>query len=465
MKNSTWSGRFKKGLDEDVLEFSESVSVDHLLFDCDIKVCIAHAEMLGECKIITKRESITLIKGLKAVQKKYDSGKLSLSIKYEDVHMNIEQALTKEVGDLGKKIHMGRSRNDLVATDFRLYLRESSTLIIDKLRDIRYALAVASYNNSETIFPGYTHLQLAQPVTFGHHLLAWHDMLARDEQRMEQTKDRLNILPLGSAALSGTPYNINRKTVAKKLGFKSVSTNSMDSVSDRDFVCDFAYTCSMVMMHLSRMSEELVFWMNTHIKLVDIDEAFCTGSSIMPQKKNPDVPELIRGKSAAVIGSLSSLFVLLKGLPLTYNRDLQEDKTIMLEALESVTSCLNLMPRLISTMKVNKDRALAFSKQDFSNATDLADYLSMKGVPFRTSHEIVGNIVKYAESKKISLNEIPLGIFKKFSSSITKDVYDAIDIEKSIHSKKALGSTSPSNVKKQAKKILVSLKPYGYVQI
>lgn len=465
MKNTTWSGRFKKGLDEDVLEFSESVSVDHLLFDCDIKVCIAHAEMLGECKIITKRESITLIKGLKAVQKKYDSGKLSLSIKYEDVHMNIEQALTKEVGDLGKKIHMGRSRNDLVATDFRLYLRESSTLIIDKLRDIRYALAVASYNNSETIFPGYTHLQLAQPVTFGHHLLAWHDMLARDEQRMEQTKDRLNILPLGSAALSGTPYNINRKIVAKKLGFKSVSTNSMDSVSDRDFVCDFAYTCSMIMMHLSRMSEELVFWMNTHIKLVDIDEAFCTGSSIMPQKKNPDVPELIRGKSAAVIGSLSSLFVLLKGLPLTYNRDLQEDKTIMLEALESVTSCLNLMPRLISTMKVNKDRALAFSKQDFSNATDLADYLSMKGVPFRTSHEIVGNIVKYAESKKISLNEIPLGIFKKFSSSTTKDVYDAIDIEKSIHSKKALGSTSPSNVKKQAKKILVSLKAYGYVQI
>ena len=463
MKNSTWSGRFKKGLDEDVLEFSESISIDHLLFDCDIKVCIAHAEMLAECKIISKKESNTLVKGLKAVQKKYDSGKLSLSIKYEDVHMNIEQALTKEVGELGKKIHMGRSRNDLVATDFRLYLREFSDLMIDKLRDIRHALALASYNNAEVIFPGYTHLQLAQPVTFGHHLLAWHDMLARDEQRMEQTKDRLNILPLGSAALSGTPYNINRKIIAKKLGFKSVSTNSMDAVSDRDFVCDFAYTCSMTMMHLSRISEELVYWMNTHIKLVDIDEAFCTGSSIMPQKKNPDVPELIRGKSASVIGSLSSLFLLLKGLPLTYNRDLQEDKSILLNSLETVTACLNLMPRLISTMQVNKDRALALSKQDFSNATDLADYLSMKGVPFITSHEIVGKIVQYAESKKINLNEISLDEFKKFSRKISKDVYDAIDIEKSIRSKKAIGSTSPDNVKKQAKKILASMKLYGYV--
>jgi argininosuccinate lyase len=377
--------------------------------------------------------------------------------------MNIEQALTKEVGELGKKIHMGRSRNDLVATDFRLYLREFSDVMIDKLRDIRHALALASYNNAEVIFPGYTHLQLAQPVTFGHHLLAWHDMLARDEQRMEETKERINILPLGSAALSGTPYKINRKTVAKKLGFKSVSTNSMDAVSDRDFVCDFAYTCSMIMMHLSRISEELVYWMNTHIKLVDIDEAFCTGSSIMPQKKNPDVPELIRGKSASVIGSLSSLFLLLKGLPLTYNRDLQEDKSILLNSLDTVTACLNLMPRLISTMKVNKDRALAFSKQDFSNATDLADYLSMKGVPFRTSHEIVGSIVQYAESKKINLNEISLDKFKKFSSKIGKDVYDAIDIEKSIRSKKAIGSTSPANVKKQAKKILTSMKLFGYV--
>jgi argininosuccinate lyase len=462
MKNTTWSGRFKKGLDEDVLEFSESISIDHLLFDCDIKVCIAHAEMLAECKIISQKESASLIKGLKSVQRKYDLGKLSLSIKYEDVHMNIEQALTKEVGELGKKIHMGRSRNDLVATDFRLYLRESSSLIIDKLRDIRHALALVSYKNADVIFPGYTHLQLAQPVTFGHHLLAWHDMLARDEQRMEQTQDRLNVLPLGSAALSGTPYKIDRMSVAKKLGFKSVSTNSMDAVSDRDFVCDFAYTCSMIMMHLSRMSEELVYWMNTHIKLVDIDEAFCTGSSIMPQKKNPDVPELIRGKSAAVIGSLSSMFLLLKGLPLTYNRDLQEDKTIILESLESVTACLDLMPRIISTLKVNKERALALAKQDFSNATDLADYLSMRGVPFRNSHEIVGNIVKYAESKKVSLNEIPLSEFKKFSNKIDKDVYQAIDIEKSIHSKKAIGSTSPTNVKKQAKKVLTSLKAYGY---
>ena len=311
MKNSTWSGRFKKGLDEEVLEFSESISIDHLLFDSDIKVCIAHAEMLSECKIISKNEAKTLIKGLKSVQKKYDSGKLQLSIKFEDVHMNIEQALTKEIGELGKKIHMGRSRNDLVVTDFRLYLRDCSDLILEKLRDIRHSLALSAQDNADVIFPGYTHLQLAQPVTFGHHLLAWHEMLARDEQRMLQTKDRLNVLPLGSAALSGTPYKIDRKSVAKKLGFKTVSSNSMDAVSDRDFVCDFSYTCSMVMIHLSRISEELVFWMNSHIKLVDIDEAFCTGSSIMPQKKNPDVPELIRGKSGAVIGSSTSLLSLI----------------------------------------------------------------------------------------------------------------------------------------------------------
>ena len=462
MKNSTWSGRFKKGLDEEVLEFSESVSIDHLLFDSDIKVCIAHAEMLSECKIITSKESKLLIKGLKNIQNKYDNGKLSLSIKHEDVHMNIEQALIKEIGEVGKKIHMGRSRNDLVATDFRLYLRDCSDLILEKIRDTRYALAQAASKYADIIFPGYTHLQLAQPVTFGHHLLAWHEMLARDEHRILEMQERLNTLPLGSAALSGTTYKIDRKLVAKKLGFKTVSNNSMDSVSDRDFVCDFAYASSMIMMHLSRMSEELVFWMNTHIKLVDIDEAFCTGSSIMPQKKNPDVPELIRGKSASVIGSLTSMLVMLKGLPLTYNRDLQEDKGIIIESIGTVASCLSLMPRLILTLTVDKDRALLFSKQDYSNATDLADYLSMKGVPFRTSHEITGKIVKYAESKKVNLTNLKINEFIKFSKMISGDVYDFINVEKSIYAKKSTGATSPANVKKESRKILSTLKAMGY---
>ena len=462
MKNSTWSGRFKKGLDEEVLEFSESISIDHLLFDADIKVSIAHAEMLAECKIITNKESKLLIKGLKKVRDKYNNGKLSLSIKYEDVHMNIEQALIKEIGEVGKKIHMGRSRNDLVSTDFRLYLRDCSDLILKKIRDTRYALALSAGTYSHVIFPGYTHLQLAQPVTFGHHLLAWHEMLVRDEDRILQMQGRLNILPLGSAALSGTTYKIDRKSVAKKLGFKTVSNNSMDSVSDRDFVCDLAYACSMIMMHLSRISEELIYWLSTHIKLVDIDEAFCTGSSIMPQKKNPDVPELIRGKSASVIGSLSSILVLLKGLPLTYNRDLQEDKAIIIESISTVVSCLSLMPRLVLTLEVDEQRALDFSKQDYSNATDLADYLSMKGVPFRTSHEIVGKIVKFAESKKINLADIKLDDYVKFSTKISKDVYNFIDIEKSIHNKKALGSTSPSNVSKESKRILTALKSMGY---
>jgi len=462
MKNSTWSGRFKKGIDEEVLEFTESISIDHLLFDCDIKVCIAHAEMLSECKIITNKESKLLIKGLKQVKDKYDNGKLSLLTKYEDVHMNIEQALIKEIGEVGKKIHMGRSRNDLVATDFRLYLRECSDLILNKIRDTRYALALSANKYSHTIFPGYTHLQLAQPITFGHHLLAWHEMLARDENRILEMQKRLNVLPLGSAALSGTTYKIDRKSVAKKLGFKFVSNNSMDAVSDRDFVCDCAYVCSMIMMHLSRMSEELVYWMNTHIKLVDIDEAFCTGSSIMPQKKNPDVPELIRGKSASAIGALTSMLVMLKGLPLTYNRDLQEDKGIIIESISTVVSCLSLMPRLILTLDVNDHRALIFSKQDYSNATDLADYLSMKGVPFRTSHEIVGKIVKFAESKKLNLSDLKIDDFVKFSKNITNDVYEFINVEKSINAKKATGSTSPNNVKKESKKILAELKALGH---
>ncbi len=462
MKNSTWSGRFRKGLDNEVLEFSESISIDHLLFNSDIKVCIAHAQMLGECKIIKKSEARSLCHGLQKIKKKYEDGKLSLSIKFEDVHMNIEQALIKEIGDLGKKIHMGRSRNDLVATDLRLYLRDCSDLILKKIRDTRYALAVIAHANAGVIFPGYTHMQLAQPVTFGHHLLAWHEMLERDEQRIKQAREALSVMPLGSAALSGTPYRINRKIVAKKLGFKAISANSMDSVSDRDFVCDLAYACSMIMVHLSRMSEEIVYWMNTHIKLVDVDEAFCTGSSIMPQKKNPDVPELIRGKCGSSIGSLTSLLVLLKGLPLTYNRDLQEDKGIIIESISETLSCLNLMPRLIMTLKVNKEKALKFSNQDFSNATDLADYLSNKGVPFRDSHEIVGKIVKHAEIKKISLSDISIDDFKKYSASIEKDVYSALDIEKSIHNKKALGSTSPANVKKAASKILTALRKDGY---
>ena len=305
-------------------------------------------------------------------------------------------------------------------------------------------------------------MQLAQPVSFGHHLLAWHEMFARDEQRILQVKDSINVMPLGSAALSGSPYKIDRRLVANKLGFKTISLNSMDAVSDRDFVCDFAYSCSMIMIHLSRISEELIFWMNTHIKLVDIDEAFCTGSSIMPQKKNPDVPELIRGKCGSTIGSLSSLLVLLKGLPLTYNRDLQEDKGIIIESISEVVSCLSLMPRMILTLTVDEERAMMFAKDDYSNATDLADYLSMKGVPFRESHELVGKIVKYAETRDISLNDLSLDEFNKFSNKIKDDVYKAIDVCSSIYNKTSPGATSPINVKKAANKILSSLKKDGY---
>lgn len=419
MKNATWSGRFKKSLDKEVLEFSESVSVDHLLFDSDIKVCMAHAQMLCECKIITKSESNKICKGLQTIQKKYNDGKLSLSINLEDVHMNIEQALTKEVGDLGKKIHMGRSRNDLVSTDLRLYLRDCVDLILKKIKDTRYAIAITALDNSNVVFPGYTHMQLAQPITFGHHLLAWHEMLQRDEQRLDSVREVINVMPLGSAALSGTPYPIDRKSVAKKLGFKTISANSMDAVSDRDFVCDFAYSCSMVMMHLSRISEELIYWMNTHIKLVDIDEAFCTGSSIMPQKKNPDVPELIRGKCGSAIGALHEHIdkdkrLYLGGfsqgaalsLSMGLNNDIRADGIIAISGYVPSASKINIVDH-------NKDIYVAHGKND----TTISIETHKKSVSF-----LEKNNLSYTEY----VDDCGHTISKGMISSLSKWMYDRL---------------------------------------
>ncbi|MBS82683.1 MAG: argininosuccinate lyase [Gammaproteobacteria bacterium] len=462
MKNTTWSSRFSKKIDKEVLEFSESVTVDCVLFESDIKVTSAHVSMLSKCNIINKKEEKIIINGLKKLKDLHASGKLKWSISDEDIHMNIEKALTKIIGDLGKKIHLGRSRNDLVSTDLRLYLRDCLDVIIIKLRDLQYALAKSSLVYHSSLFPGYTHLQIAQPVTLGQHLMAWAMMAQRDELRLSDMRISLNTMPLGSAALAGTPHKINREYVAKQLGFDSLSINSMDAVSDRDFVCDIAYCNSMIMMHLSRICEELVIWSNPQFNLIELDESFCTGSSIMPQKKNPDIPELIRGKTGGVFGDLFAVLTMLKGLPLTYNRDLQEDKMLIFDSVEVVLSSLNLMPRLILTMKPNLERAAFVATSNFSAATDIADYLASKNVPFRDAHSIVGGIVKFCEKKSLELNDLTIDQFQKFSPLIKNDIYKILDPNYSIKSKQSKGSTSPKSVLEQAKTLINRLSKHGY---
>ena len=462
MKNVTWSSRFTKQMDAEVLEFSQSLNIDIVLFSSDIKVTIAHVDMLKSCGHITSAEKKKIIAGLKKVLALAENGKLEWSIDFEDVHMNIENALVSIIGDVGKKIHLGRSRNDLVATDLRLYLRDFIDLYIDQLRDIQFVLANVAIKHSDSLFPGFTHMQVAQPVTFGHHLLAWCEMIHRDEIRLINNRESINIMPLGSAALSGTSLKLNRTMVATALGFKSITKNSMDAVSDRDFVCDFAYVNSMIMMHLSRICEELVLWMNPQFSLVELDEGFCTGSSIMPQKKNPDVPELIRGKTGGVYGSLVGVLTLMKGLPLTYNRDMQEDKSILFESIDTTMSCLSLMPRMLSTMSLNKDNAASVASSSFSTATDLAEYLSKKGMPFRTSHHVVGDIVKFCEKKSIQLKDLSIEDLRNFSDLIEPDIHKVLDPVTSVKSRNGVGETAPKSVKRESTAILKRLKKFGF---
>ena len=462
MKNVTWSSRFSKEIDSEVLDFSQSLSIDIVLYRADIEVTIAHVEMLSNCGHISVTEKRKIINALKKVNKLAESGKLKWSVKYEDVHMNIENALVKLIGDVGKKIHLGRSRNDLITTDLRLYLRDFIDIYLDKIRETQLLIAKTALKHADSLFPGFTHMQVAQPVTFGHHLLAWGEMLYRDELRLQNNRELMNIMPLGSAALSGTSLKTNRKMVAKKLGFKTITKNSMDAVSDRDYVCDFAYANSMIMMHLSRICEELVMWMNPQFGLIDLDESFCTGSSIMPQKKNPDVAELIRGKTGGVYGNLIGLLTLLKGLPLTYNRDMQEDKSQILESIDTTLSCLSLLPRMISTMKLNEGNSISIASGSFSTATDIAEYLSKKGMPFRTSHHVVGEIVKFCEKQDIQLIDLTLEKLQSFSKLITKDIYPILDPMISVQSRTGIGETSPRSVKKESNSIIKRLKKYGY---
>ena len=454
MKNKTWAGRFTRKINDDVLDFSQSLTIDIVLYEADIMTTLVHVEMLCKCGHIKKNEFTKIKSGLNKIRTLARKGELPWSIELEDVHMNIENSLVEQIGDVGKKIHLGRSRNDLVTTDMRIYLRELVDVMIFEVRNIQKTLATLALKYSKSVFPGYTHLQIAQPVTFGHHLMAWQAMISRDEIRLKNTREMINVLPLGSAALSGTSLKIDRKFVAKKLQFNSTSNNSMDAVSDRDYMIDLAYTNSMIMLHLSRISEELVLWMNPQFNLIDIDEGFCTGSSIMPQKKNPDVPELVRGKTGSVYGNLIGLLTVLKGLPLTYNRDLQEDKNLIFESVDTTISSIDIINKLIKTLKLNKKQALSLAESSFSTATDLAEYLSAKGVAFRDSHHIVGKIVKSCEKRSISMKEMTLNEFKTFSDLIEKDIYKKISVENSVTSRKNFGSTSPQNVEKLANLVL-----------
>lgn len=442
-----WGGRFSEATDAFVAEFTASVQFDQRFYKQDIQGSIAHATMLAKVGILTTQERDDIINGLTQIQQEIEAGTFEWRIDLEDVHMNIEHRLTERIGITGKKLHTGRSRNDQVATDIRLYLRDEIQSILTTMQRLQTGILTLAKQNTQTIMPGFTHLQTAQPVTFGHHLLAWFEMLVRDSERLQDCYKRVNRLPLGSAALAGTTYPIDRLYVAELLGFDGVCENSLDAVSDRDFAIEFCAAASLIMMHLSRISEELILWTSAQFKFVQIPDRFCTGSSIMPQKKNPDVPELIRGKTGRVYGDLMSLLTLMKGQPLAYNKDNQEDKEPLFDAIDTVRGSLmafaDMIPALVPNVDIMREAAL----RGFSTATDLADYLVKKGVPFRDAHEIVGKAVALGVQEDKDLSELTLAQLQQFSSLIEQDVFDvALTLEASVSARNHIGGTAPAQV-------------------
>ena len=448
-----WGGRFKEETNRLVEEFTESVSYDKKLAPFDIAGSVAHTKMLEKQGILTPEEADKIIKGLNEILSEIESGKFEWKRELEDVHMNIEKRLTEKVGPVGGKLHTGRSRNDQVATDVRLYVRKEIKEILELLKNLRRAFLKQAEENLGVIMPGYTHLQIAQPVLYSHHMLAYYQMFKRDAERFEDTLKRVNVSPLGSAALAGTSYPLDREFTAKLLGFSEVSRNSMDAVSDRDFIAETIFDCAMVMMHLSRLSEELILWATDEFNFIELPDAFCTGSSIMPQKKNPDVSELTRGKTGRVYGDLIAILTILKGLPLTYNRDLQEDKEPLFDAIETVKLALKVNALIVEGMKPRKERMREQAAKGFSLATDVADYLAKKGVPFREAHRIVGELVAYCLDKGKDLSELTLEEFKKFSDKFEEDVLSLMSLEGSVSSRRVIGGTSPERVKEEIERI------------
>ncbi len=446
-----WGGRFKEQTAYVVESFTESIYFDYRLWPYDIQGSIAHARMLARQGIITKQEARQIIDGLKEIAKDIEAGRLKWRKEHEDVHMNIEAELIKRIGPVGGKLHTARSRNDQVALDLRLYLRDEIKTVmknIKKLQRIFLRLADRYYN---TAMPGYTHLQRAQPVTVGQHMLAYVEMLNRDVERFEDCLKRTDSLPLGACALAGTTLPIDRAYVASLLKFRRISTNSMDAVSDRDFVVEFISAASILMMHLSRLAEELILWSSEEFRFIELPDSFCTGSSIMPQKKNPDVAELIRGKTGRVYGNLVALLTLMKALPLSYNRDMQEDKPPLFDTVDTVKACLDVLTEMMPKVKFNKTHTEAAATGGYSLATDLAEYLVKKGVPFRQAHEITGRIVRYAIEQNKQLNELKIEELKTFSDKIDSDIKGLFDLKPALSKRVSLGSTSPEEVKRQIK--------------
>lgn len=445
--NQSWGGRFSEPVDAFVARFTASVDFDQRLYRHDIMGSIAHATMLAKVGVLTDDERNTVIAGLQAIEKEIEAGQFVWSTELEDVHMNIEARLTEQVGIVGKKLHTGRSRNDQVATDIRLWLRDEIDLILSHLTRLQEGLLGLADEHAETIMPGFTHLQTAQPVTFGHHMLAWFEMLSRDYERLVDCRKRTNRMPLGSAALAGTTYPIDRAMTCELLGFEAVSGNSLDGVSDRDFAIEFCAAASITMMHLSRFSEELVLWTSAQFQFVDLPDRFCTGSSIMPQKKNPDVPELVRGKSGRVFGALMGLLTLMKGQPLAYNKDNQEDKEPLFDAADTLRDSLrafaDMVPAIVPKQEMMREAAL----RGFSTATDLADYLVGKGLPFRDCHEIVGHAVGYGVKTGKDLAQMSLAELQQFSSHITDDVFAVLTLEGSVNARNHIGGTAPAQVR------------------
>ena len=446
-QDKVWSGRFNEPVSELVKRYTASVDFDKRLAAFDIQGSLAHSKMLGAQGIISQADVAAIATGLNEILQEIQAGQFEWRLDLEDVHLNIEKRLTDKIGDAGKRLHTGRSRNDQVSTDVRLWLRAVADDVIVGIRKLQTSIVDLAETHFDTAMPGFTHLQVAQPVTFGHHLLAYFEMLQRDAARFADARKRINRLPLGAAALAGTSYPIDREMVAKELGFDGVCENSLDAVSDRDFAIEFTAAAALVMTHLSRFSEELILWSSPRFAFVDIADRFCTGSSIMPQKKNPDVPELVRGKTGRVTGHLMALLTLMKSQPLAYNKDNQEDKEPLFDTADTLLVTLEIYADMLRGIKVNKEAMRNAATEGFATATDLADYLVKKGTPFRDAHEVVALAVRHAVDKGCDLSDLPLAELQKFSAQISEDVYQVLTLEGSLASRNHIGGTAPAQVK------------------
>jgi len=449
MSEKLWGGRFEKSTDEMINDFQASINFDKRMYREDIEGSIAHAKMLSKQKIISEDDCKKIVGGLQKILAQIERGEFNFSVALEDIHMNIEKALTDDIGEAGGRLHTARSRNDQVALDMHLYVRRQVEQVQNLIRELQQALVTAAKKNLGVIMPGYTHLQRAQPILFSHHLMAYFFMLKRDFDRFSGVYSRTDIMPLGAGALAGTTFPIDRNFVAEQLNFGEIYLNSLDAVSDRDYILEFLSAASILMIHLSRLSEEIILWCSREFSFVELDDAHCTGSSMMPQKKNPDVPELVRGKTGRVIGHLMAMLTTVKSLPLAYNKDLQEDKEGLFDAIDTVKFSLSVFAQIIAGLKVRKENMRRAVEEDFSNATDLADYLVKKNLPFRQAHEVSGKLVHYCIERGVYLKDLTLEDFKKFSDLFAEDIHDAIKPETCVNSRNSLGGTSQSQVEMQ----------------